>query len=450
MVKQLKVITTKIRRLPLSSKKLLKRVAKLHSKDIDLGLDRFQALLSRLGNPEKSLPPVIHVAGTNGKGSTLAFIRSCLEAVGYVVHAFNSPHLVRPHESITVSGQEIDEDMLKGLLKEVIRANADAPMTVFEAQTAAAFLAFSRQKGHVVLLETGLGGLGDTSNVIDKPILSVITPISKDHQEFLGKSLAKIAAHKAGIIKSGVPLVMARQEDEAYQVIREKAKLEGVPLYRQGREWFVKRAGQRMVFEGWDADYAFPLPGLTGEHQIANAGLALACLEVLKTQFRLPNEAVRNGLQSVNWPGRLEQIPTGTDLPGDWELWLDGGHNEAAAKTLNQQIKKWDDKPVYLICGMLKTKDSKAFMDQVAGRVDHVYTVKIPKNKQSRTAAELAGIVQDAGGLATACEDLALALSLINTERDKPARVLICGSLYLLGAFLKIRAKTEDDLSTEP
>ena len=427
-----------MRRSPLSSQKLLKEVAKLHSKDIDLGLDRFQALLMRLGHPQDDLPPVIHIAGTNGKGSTIAFLRSCFEAVGYHVHAFTSPHLIHPHESITLAGEHISEDLFKELLEEVLDANAGDPLTVFEAITAAAFLAFARTKGHIVLLETGLGGEGDTTNVVEKPILTAISPISYDHQEFLGETLGEIAKHKAGIIKENVPCVMARQEEEAYQSIRERVKEFDVPWYREGRDWFVKKAGKNMVFEGWNGDKAYPRPGLVGEHQIANAGLALACLEVLKETHKLPDEAVRNGLQSVDWPGRLEQVETGEHLSEGWELWLDGGHNEAAAKALRSQIKKWNDKPLYLVCGMLKRKDSKAYFKQVAGLVDHVYTVPIPDQK-SKKPEKLAGQVQDAEGLATACEDLSLAFDLIKSERkDKSARVLVCGSLYLLGAFYEL------------
>ncbi len=416
-------------------------MAKLHSKDIALGLDRFQALLQQLGHPQDDLPPVIHVAGTNGKGSTIAFLRSCLEAVGYVVHAFTSPHVIRPHESIVLGSEEVSEEQLLDLLKEVIVANDGAAMTVFEAITAAALLGFSRTKAHVVLLETGMGGAGDTTNVVEKPALCVLTPISLDHQEFLGETLSEIASHKAGILKQGVPCVMAKQDVEAYQSIREQVKALDVPIYREGREWFVKKAGQSMIFEGWDGDYALPLPGLEGEHQIANAGMAMACLEVLKDRFNLPLEAVRNGIQDVEHPGRLERVDPTPFLEESWELWLDGGHNEGAAQALKNQIKKWNDKPVYVVFGMLKRKNSKAFLKEFAGKVDHVYTVPIVGEK-SKKPEKLAGQVQDAGGLATACEDLSLALDLIKSERDKPGRVLICGSLYLLGAFYELSGRT--------
>ncbi|WP_417782674.1 bifunctional folylpolyglutamate synthase/dihydrofolate synthase [Terasakiella pusilla] len=427
-------------RSQLTSKQLLAHVATLHSKDIDLGLERFRVLLARLGNPQDHLPPVIHVAGTNGKGSTIAYLRSIFEAVGYSVHAFTSPHLISTHDSILLKGEAVSEEELAGLLDEVITANDGDGLTVFEAVTAAAFLGFSRHSAHVVLLETGMGGLGDTTNVVEKPALSVLTPISKDHTEFLGDSLAKIAAQKAGILKKGVPCVMAAQEKEAYQVVRERTKALGVPVYREGRDWFVKRVGQRMVFEGWDGDYAWPLPGLEGEHQINNAGLALACLEVLKNDFNLPHEAVGNGLQSVHWAGRLERIPSGDLLPKGWELWLDGGHNEAAAKMLRQQMKKWRDKPLYVVFGMLKRKDSKAFIHEIADRADHIYTVSIPA-QESKKPQKLAERIEREGGHATVCEDLTHAFETIRAEHtDKSARVLVCGSLYLLSAFYELHA----------
>ncbi|NVK19236.1 MAG: bifunctional folylpolyglutamate synthase/dihydrofolate synthase [Methylocystaceae bacterium] len=427
---------------PKTSHELLAHVAGLHGKDIDLGLDRFRDLLARLGNPQDNLAPVIHVAGTNGKGSTIAFLRSMLEAVGYRIHAFTSPHLIEPRDSIVVDGEELSEKEFAFLLEEVVRANDGAALTVFEAISAAAFLAFSRHKGHVVLLETGMGGIGDTTNVVEQPALTVLTPISMDHTDFLGKTLSEIAAHKAGILKPDVPCVMAAQEKEVSQVVRSRAKELDVPIYREGRDWFVKKVGRRMVFEGWDGDYAWPLPGLEGDHQINNAGLSLACLEVMKNRFNLPEEAVRHGLQSVDWPGRLERYEAGKVLPENWELWLDGGHNEAAAKVLHQQIKKWHDKPVYVVFGMLKRKNSKSFLREISRHVDHVYTVPIPTQK-SKKADKLAAQVEATGGDATACENLSIALDCIRSQRkDKSARVLICGSLYLLSAFYELHAES--------
>ncbi len=432
-------VMRKPRRNPLNSEQILNDVAKLHVKDIDLGLDRFRTLLEKLGNPQESLPPVIHIAGTNGKGSTLAFLRAAFESVGYLVHSFTSPHLVSTCESINLAGEDIDEATFAQLLEEVVHANEGEPLTRFEALSAAAFLAFARNKGHVVLLETGLGGDGDTTNVITSPVLSILSPISLDHQEFLGDSLEEIATHKAGILKKDAPCVLAKQSKEAYQVIREKAKSLQVPLYREGREWFVKRAGDRMIFESWQGDSAWPLPGLVGEHQIQNAGVALAALEVLKERFRLPEEAVRNGLQSVHWPGRLERIPSAPFLEENWELWLDGGHNESAANALRQQFKKWHDKPLYLICGMMKRKNSRAFLEKTTPLSDHIYTVSIA-DQPCKKPEKLAEQVSDSGGNATVCHDIQGAFEQLKRDKRKPGRVLVCGSLYLLGTVYGLQS----------
>jgi len=434
---------TTIRRIKLSSARLLEEIAGLHDKDIDLGLARFQKLLKRLGNPQDKLPPVVHVAGTNGKGSTIAILRAFFETVGYRVHSFTSPHFLHPRETINLAGQEIDEDSYCTLLQEVIDANKGAPLTVFEAMTATAFLAFSRTRGHILLLETGMGGLGDTTNVIDKPALCAITPISADHKEFLGDSLSDIAAHKAGIIKPDVPVIVAKQDEDAYQVVRDQAKAKKAPLYREGREWFVKKAGQRMVFEGWkqDDDRAWPRPNLQGNHQIQNAGVALACVELLKDSFNLPDEAISNAMTGIDWPGRLEAVPNTAGFSDKWELWLDGGHNEAAASALRSQMKKWHDKPLYLIVGMLKRKDSASFLREIAEKADHVYTVSIPDHP-SKKPDKLARKAEKYGGQATPCNDLAEALHRLQDEQTKPGRILICGSLSLVAAYYELQSRT--------
>ncbi|WP_188663511.1 bifunctional folylpolyglutamate synthase/dihydrofolate synthase [Terasakiella brassicae] len=433
--------TKRTRTIKLTSDILLSEIAKLHDKDIDLGLERFLTLLERLDNPQKKLPPTIHVAGTNGKGSTIAFLRAFFESVGYKVHSFTSPHFFNARETVNLAGNEIDEDIYCALLQEVIDANAGAPLTVFEAMTAAAFLAFSRSKGHVLLLETGMGGLGDTTNVIEAPIACAITPISLDHKEFLGESVAEIACHKAGILKKDVPVVIAKQEDEAYHAIRERAKQLNVLMYRERREWFIKKAGERVIFEGWQGiDRAWPRPALIGSHQVQNAGVALACLELVKDRFNFPDEALNNAMRSVHWPGRLERVVLPTFDP-KWEIWLDGAHNEAAGKALRRQLKKWDDRPLYLVLGMLKRKDSKPFIREIADVVDHVYTVPIP-NQPCKKPERLALNVMDIGATATVCEDLPLALELIKRERKKTGRIVICGSLSLVANFYELQSRT--------
>lgn len=415
-----------------TSQELLSHIATLNEREIDPGLDRFRVLLDRLDNPQDRLPLTIHVAGTNAKGSTIAMLDACFEAAGYSVHAFVSPHLVNPHESIRLCGVEVGEEVLAKALKKVLKANDGAPLTVFEALTAAAFLLFSSTKGHVLLLETGMGGLEDCTNIIEKPALCLITPISYDHQSFLGKTLAAIAGHKAGILKKGVPCVLARQDDEVYQVIREQARKLTVPLYRQGREWHIKRAGDRMVFEGWKGDHAWPVPSLIGDHQVDNAGLALACLEALPNHD-LPEEAVRNGLQSAYWPGRLEPVHAPEALGNNKEVWLDGGHNEHAARALAQQAKYWRDRPLILIWGMLKTKKPKAFYQALKGKSDHVYTVAIDEQK-SKKPEKLCEIVESFGDPATNSGTLENAFNEISATYG-PCRVLICGSLHLVGQF---------------
>lgn len=424
---------------PLNAEQLLNGVAALHTRDIDLGLDRLQTLLSRLGTPQDNLPPVIHLAGTNGKGSTLTFLKSALEECGYSVHAFTSPHLVRPHECITLAGQEIGETDFQQLLQDVLDANNGDPLTVFEALTAAAFLGFSRTKGHVVLLETGLGGETDATNLVTQPALTILTPIALDHQEFLGPTIADIASVKAGILKQDVPCIVAQQTDEALQVIQERAQKLNVTLYREKNEWNVRKVADRLVFEGWLADTAWPLPGLPGDHQIQNAGVALAALSYLQDHFRLEPEAVGNGIAHAYWPGRLERIPRAGLLPQDWELWLDGGHNAQAASVLAQTLKNWTDKPLHIICGMLSTKDSAAFIEQLGPFADQFYTVTIPNHKQSRSAEALADIAGQCDVSATPQASIEAALTELGQTGKGPARVLICGSLYLLGAFLAQR-----------
>lgn len=431
--------TKRTRTIKLTSETLLSEIAKLHDKDIDLGLERFLTLLERLGNPHKNLPPTIHIAGTNGKGSTVAFLRAFFESVDYKVHSFTSPHFFNARETVNLAGREIDEDAYCALLQEIIDANNGAALTVFEAMTAAAFLAFSRTKGHVLLLETGMGGLGDTTNVVENPVLCAITPISLDHKEFLGDTVAKIASHKAGILKQGVPVVIAKQEDEAYHAIRERARQLNVLMYRERREWFIKKAGERIIFEGWQGDdRAWPRPSLVGRHQAQNAGVALACVALLKDRFNLPDEALNNAMRSVYWPGRLEQVSS-PEFDRNWQIWLDGAHNEAAGKALRQQFKKWNDQPLYLIVGMLKRKDSKPFITEIADMADHVYTVPIP-SQESKKPEKLAKRVMDMGTTATACDDLRLALTLLKREGKKPGRIIICGSLSLVAAFYELHA----------
>src|SRR3989440_8251721 len=311
------------------SDRVLARLTQLHPKKIDLSLARIERLLTALGNPQDELPPVVHVAGTNGKGSTVATLRACLEAGGYRVHAYTSPHLVRFHERIRLASRLIEEDLLLELLEECERANRGEPITFFEITTAAAFLAFARTPADVVLLEVGLGGRLDATNVVRRPAVTAITPVSLDHQAFLGDTVAAIAGEKAGILKPGVTAAIAPQPREAAAVIEARAAAVSAPLYRAQHEWRCDVLGEGMRYEGerWRLD--LPLPSLIGAHQVVNSGTAVACLERL-SGFDIPTEAIPRGLRHIDWPARLQLLQHGPlvdAVPPDWELWLRCGSN---------------------------------------------------------------------------------------------------------------------------
>ena len=397
---------------------VLARLTALHPKLIDLKLDRVLRLLERLGNPERRLPPVIHVAGTNGKGSTVAFMRAMLEAAGRRVHAYTSPHLVRFNERIVVAGAMLPDGELLALLEECERANEGRPITFFEITTAAAFLAFARAPADVLLLEVGLGGRLDTTNVVERPAMTAITPVARDHTQFLGETLAEIAAEKAGIIKPGVPLALAPQEEEASAVILAKAAEAGAPVHDG---WRVSDG----VYYGRRLTLPLPALGLAGAHQAGNAGLALACLE----GFGLPEEALLRGLETARWPARLQRL---SETP---EVWLDGGHNPAAGQVLAEWLagraKRFD-----LVVGMLDTKDRGRFLAELAPHVERTVTVPVPGSAASVPAEALAEAARAAGMDAAAAADVETALARLGGVRP----VLIAGSLYLAGAVLASRS----------
>jgi dihydrofolate synthase / folylpolyglutamate synthase len=364
-------------------------------------------------------------------------LRACLEAAGRRVHVYTSPHLVRFHERIRLAGELIDEDALLGVLEECERANRDAPITFFEVTTAAAFLAFSRTPADVVLLETGLGGRLDATNVIRRPAVVAITPISLDHQGFLGDTVAAIAGEKAGILKPGTPAVIGPQSDEAAAVIEARAAAIGAPLYRWHREWQCNAAGRGMRYEGekWRLD--LPLPSLPGAHQIANAGIALACLERLGG-FSLPPDALAAGLRRIDWPARLQRLargPLAEILPPRWELWLDGGHNPAAGQVLAEMAAKWQDRPLYLVDGMLNTNDAGGFLAPLAPYAQALYALTIPGEENALPASRIAETARALGIGAEETGSVGTALRAI-LAREGPARVLICGSLHLAGVVL--------------
>jgi dihydrofolate synthase/folylpolyglutamate synthase len=379
------------------------------------------------------------VAGTNGKGSAIATLRACLEAGGYRVHAYTSPHLVRFHERIRLCGSLIEEDALIGLLEECERANGEAPITFFEITTAAALLAFARTPADFVLLETGLGGRLDATNVIRRPAATAITPISLDHQAFLGDTLGQIAGEKAGIIKPGAPAIIGPQPKEAEAVIERRAGELGAPLFRWEREWHCAASGKGMRFSGarWHLD--LPLPSLAGAHQIANTGTAIACLEQLREFSPVPPEAIARGLREIEWPARLQRLTRGPLVemaPPGWELWLDGGHNPGAGAVLADVVAGWRDRPLYLVVGMLNTKDAAGFLAPLAPHAKGLAGVTIPGEQNPLPAEAIAAAAHTVGVPATTAPSVAEALHEFSSQVSNPARVLICGSLHFAGTVL--------------
>jgi dihydrofolate synthase/folylpolyglutamate synthase len=439
---------------PSASDRVLARLMRLHPKVIDLSLDRVWRLLAALGHPERDLPPAVHVAGTNGKGSTLAFLRAMLEAAGYRVHVYTSPHLVRFHERIRLAGALIGEDQLLALLEEAERANGEAPITYFEITTCAAFLAFAREPADVLLLETGLGGRLDATNVLDAPALTAVTPIGMDHMQFLGETIEEIAGEKAGILKPGTPAVIAPQKPEAGRVLLDRARAVGAPVHAHGTDWSYTPAadGTGFGYAGGALAGAWPAPGLLGPYQIANAATALACAERLPG-FTISAESARTGLARAHWPGRMQRLAEGAlarRLPAGWDLWLDGGHNADAGAVLAAAIDAWHARdreaggaarPLHLVYGMINSKHPVDFLRPLVPRAASLTAVAIPDEPASHTAAESAGFARQAGATRVAeAADVPEALDdLTRTHADgPPARVLICGSLYLAGKVLAL------------
>ncbi|MEX0302074.1 MAG: folylpolyglutamate synthase/dihydrofolate synthase family protein [Leisingera sp.] len=416
-----------------TSDAILARMMALHPKIIDLTLDRVWRLLEALGNPQDNLPPVIHLAGTNGKGSTQAMIRAGLEGMGKSVHAYTSPHLARFHERIRLAGELISEAHLTEILDECYAANNGENITYFEITTVAGLLAFARTPADYTLLEVGLGGRLDATNVIT-PEISVITPVSIDHEQFLGDTLAKIAAEKAGIIKRGVPVVVGPQPDEAMEVIEAAAARLGAPVIAYGQHWHVHEEHGRLVFQDENGLLDLPLPALLGAHQIQNAGAALAVLRHLGADEAACEAAMKN----AEWPARMQRLKTGplVEAAGEAELWLDGGHNAAAGIALADVLAKLPKRPTHLICGMLNTKDVTGYMAPLAPQAASLTAISIPDEINTLSAEDTEAAAKEVGIEAATAENTQAALEAI-LARDPQARVLICGSLYLAGHILR-------------
>jgi dihydrofolate synthase/folylpolyglutamate synthase len=413
---------------------ILERMMSLHPKIIDLTLDRMVRLLDTLGNPEKRLPAVIHLAGTNGKGSTQAMIRAGLEVGGDRVHAYTSPHLARFHERIRLAGELITENALTEILDECVEANDGTTITYFEITTCAALLAFSRTDAEYTLLETGLGGRLDATNMVEVPRLCVITPISIDHTQYLGETIEEIAAEKAGILKRGVYCVVGPQEDAALEVIEAHAAKVGASLLIHGQHWHVWEENGRLVYQDENGLLDLPLPNLIGAHQVQNAGAAIAALRALGK-----NEAACDAaITTANWPARLQRLRQGplVQAAGQAELWLDGGHNPAAGHALVEALQRLPKRPTYLICGMLNTKDITGYLAPLAEISEGLFGVSIEGEAATLEAAETVAAARSIGIESQEANSVADAINMI-TSKDPTARILICGSLYLAGHVLR-------------
>ncbi len=413
---------------------VLERLMSLHPKIIDLTLDRMIRLLDALGNPERHLPPVIHIAGTNGKGSTQAMLRAGLEAEGNTVHAYTSPHLARFHERIRVAGELISEEDLIKTLEACETANGETPITYFEITTCAAFLAFSQTPADYTLLEVGLGGRLDATNVIDKPEICVITPISIDHEAYLGDTLAKIAFEKAGILKRNTFCVVGPQEDEALEVIERQAAKVGATLKIYGQHWHVWEENGRLLYQDENGLWDLPMPALIGAHQVQNAGAVIATLRNLGKS----EDAAIDAMLNAEWPARMQQLKFGplVQEAGACELWLDGGHNPAAGSALAEALARLPNRPLHMITGMLNTKDVTGYLRPLAQSVVSLHGVSIPGEAATLSAQETVDAALSVGMDAQVADSVSAAIADI-TARDPAARILICGSLYLAGRILR-------------
>ena len=412
---------------------IVDRLTGLHPRLIDLSLDRLRGLLVRLGNPEQALPPIIHVAGTNGKGSTCAFIRAISEAAGLRAHVYTSPHLVHFNERFRVAGELVSDTALVAALEHVEQVNAGAAITVFEVITAVAFHLFAATPADICVLEVGLGGRGDATNVIAKPAATAIASISIDHRELLGGTLALIAAEKAGIMKQGVPVVIGAQQPEVTDLLLAKAARIGALPRLRGRDWRVAPTRNGFVYRDLRGPVDLPLPALPGAHQLDNAGIAIAALWA--GGFAIPKAALRRGMETVSWPARMQRL-TGklaALLPPSWELWLDGGHNPGAGVVLADHLRGWKDRPAHLVVGMKQAKDSAEFLRPMIPLATSLWAVAEP---DQHSALPVEAIVAASGGVARAGPTVVEALRKID-RTGSPARVLICGSLYLAGEVLK-------------
>ena len=425
---------------------MIGRLSALHQKRIDLGLERMHRLLERLGHPERKLPPVIHIAGTNGKGSTLAYLRATLEAAGLRVHAYTSPYLVRINECFRLGraggGVLVGDDELLAALAEVERVNAGEPATLFELKTAAAFHLFAQHPADAMLLEVGLGGRLDSTNVVDAPAACVITPLSMDHMDFLGDTLTAIAGEKAAIIKRGVPVISAEQAPEAMAVIEAQAKRMRAPLFAANESWHVNVENGRLVYSDERGLMDLAAPRLFGHHQFGNAGLAIATLRAIRT-FKVDQAAFEAGIVGAEWPARMQRINSGALLawgPQGSEIWLDGGHNAEGGRVAAAALGDLEERvprQLVVIAGMMANKDAQGFLANFAGLTRHIIAVPIPETEAAMPVDRLADAARGLGMRVEIAPGIEAALrALSKLAYEVPPRILITGSLYLAGHVL--------------
>jgi dihydrofolate synthase / folylpolyglutamate synthase len=431
---------------------IVARLTELHPKRIDLSLDRMWRILEALGHPEHQLPPVIHVAGTNGKGSTIAFMRAILEGAGLRVHVYTSPHLVRFNERFRLGvegeGRLASDQELGSALAECESVNAGAPITVFEITTAAGLLLFARNAADALLLEVGMGGRLDATNVVDRPLATVITPVSLDHTEHLGDTVGKIAAEKAGILKRGVPAIVAAQPREALGVIERCAARVTAPIRIAGEDWTATEERGRLVYQDDAGLLDLPAPKLYGRHQFENAGVAIAALRAVR-DLKLPPAAFETGIAKADWPARMQRLTQGRLVllaPPGSELWLDGGHNTDGGRAVANALADLEERvsrPLVLVVGMLSTKDCESFLKNFAGLARRIVAVPVPHQEKSFPAAVIAEAARAVGIPAQSSDDLTNALAVIGRfELEAAPRILITGSLYLAGAVLNANGST--------
>ncbi|MGI9401161.1 MAG: bifunctional folylpolyglutamate synthase/dihydrofolate synthase [Rhizobiaceae bacterium] len=435
----------------MSADALIEKLSATHPKGYDLSLDRIRSVLSRLDDPHLNLPQVIHVAGTNGKGSTIAFCRAILESAGIDVHVHTSPHLVCWNERFRIGadsgGELVSDEMLEDVVERVVHANDGAPITIFEILTAAMFLLFAEHPAQCCLIETGLGGRFDATNVIENPLASIITNIALDHQSYLGDRLELIAAEKAGIIKPGCTVIIGPQIDIVQAVLEENALSKASPAIIAGQDFTFFEQGGRFVYQDEMGLLDLPIPRLAGAHQLANAASAIAALH--HAEFDISESAFEKAMETVQWPGRMERLRKG-DLQqrlakatnSQMEIWIDGGHNPGAGKVIAHFLADLDERapmPVFLIAGMLNTKDPAGYFQSFEGIAERVFTVPVPGTDAGIEPNELARIVDSTGLPVSSCLTVADALETITglLADGEPARILICGSLYLVGDVLR-------------